>query len=108
METSKPQSCPFCGHVPKIVTRGFRGYAVICSNFKCPAQPEVSASHDDAWSEEHAVAVWNRRFPEPKTGEWGFVHYDHAVCTNCGGEFHTPFETTHEACLRWDELPPFC
>lgn len=106
---TEPKPCPFCGHVPKIVPWRNRGYAVICSNHKCPAQPEVAPQHyDDGWSEEKAVAVWNRRFPERETGEWEFVHYDHAVCTNCGGEFPAPFDTTEEACHGWDELPPFC
>ena len=41
-------------------------------------------------------------------GRWDMLSYDEAVCTCCGYDRNTLFESTKEAKERWDELPPFC
>lgn len=41
-------------------------------------------------------------------GRWDMLSYDEAVCTCCGYDRDTPFESTKEARERWGELPPFC
>lgn len=50
-----------------------------------------------------------KRIPaEKESGKWVRIHYDNAACSVCGGQYAAPFDTTDEACHRWDELPPFC
>ena len=39
---------------------------------------------------------------------WEMLSYDEAVCTSCGYNRNTPFDSTQEAKERWSELPPFC
>lgn len=45
---------------------------------------------------------------EVRHGHWSMLSYDEAVCTRCGYNRDTPFDSTREARERWDELPPYC
>lgn len=45
---------------------------------------------------------------EVRHGHWCMLSYDEAVCTCCGYNRNTPFESTKEAKEKWNELPPFC
>ena len=39
---------------------------------------------------------------------WRMYSYDEAICSNCGYDRSTEFESTSEAKERWSELPKFC
>lgn len=39
---------------------------------------------------------------------WTFLKYDEVACSRCGYVRTTPFRTTDEARVHWDELPKFC
>ena len=39
---------------------------------------------------------------------WAMLSFDEAVCTACGYNRNTHFDSTKEAKELWDELPPFC
>lgn len=45
---------------------------------------------------------------KPRPSRWAGVEYHYAVCSKCGGEVPTGFETTAEAVERWSSLYPFC
>lgn len=40
--------------------------------------------------------------------KWSMLSYDEAVCTCCGYNRNTPFNSTREAREHWGELPPYC
>lgn len=42
------------------------------------------------------------------SAHWVFIEYETAICSGCGNDIGTPFETTKEACENWDSLYPFC
>ncbi len=44
----------------------------------------------------------------PKIGHWEMLSYDEAVCSCCGYDRNTPFDSTREAKEKWSELPPYC
>ena len=44
----------------------------------------------------------------PRMARWAGVEYHYAVCSKCGGQVGTRFETTAEAVLGWSSLYPFC
>lgn len=44
----------------------------------------------------------------PTRGHWVMLSYDEAVCSCCGYDRNTPFDSTREAKERWSELPPYC
>lgn len=44
----------------------------------------------------------------PPKGKWHRYSYDEAICTHCGYDRSTPFESTKEAKEHWDELPKYC
>lgn len=44
----------------------------------------------------------------PPKGKWHMYSYDEAICTCCGYDRSTPFESTSEAKEHWDELPKYC
>lgn len=48
------------------------------------------------------------REPQPQLPRWAGVEYHYAVCSKCGGQVHTGFETTAEAVAGWPSLYPFC
>lgn len=41
-------------------------------------------------------------------GRWIMYAYDEAICSECGYDRGTEFESTKEAKERWDELPMWC
>ena len=41
-------------------------------------------------------------------GHWFMYAYDEAICSECGYDRGTEFESTKEAKERWDELPMWC
>ncbi len=43
-----------------------------------------------------------------KRGHWYMLAYDEAVCSCCGYDRNTPFDSTREAKEKWGELPPYC
>jgi hypothetical protein len=45
---------------------------------------------------------------EVRHAYWAMLSYDEAVCTRCGYNLNTPFDSTREARERWGELPPYC
>lgn len=45
---------------------------------------------------------------KPQSARWAGVEYYYAVCSRCGGQVNTGFETTAEAVLGWSSLYPFC
>lgn len=45
---------------------------------------------------------------EVRHAHWSMLSYDEAVCTRCGYNRNTPFDSTREARERWGELPPYC
>lgn len=49
-----------------------------------------------------------KREPQPQLPRWSGIEYHYAVCSKCGGQVHTGFETTAEAIAGWPELYPFC
>lgn len=50
-----------------------------------------------------------REDAEPsKHGHWIMYAYDEAICSECGYDRGTEFESTKEAKERWDELPMWC
>lgn len=53
-----------------------------------------------------------REFPakveKEKHGRWEMLSYDEAVCSCCGYNRNTPFDSTREAKEHWSELPPYC
>ena len=45
---------------------------------------------------------------KPQLPRWAGVEYYYAVCSKCGGQIHTGFDTTAEAVAGWSGLYPFC
>lgn len=64
MSCEKLKPCPFCGGTAKIgpVLYGINGYRIGCASrptqYICPGCISFSAYY---WSEEMAIASWNRR-----------------------------------------------
>lgn len=44
----------------------------------------------------------------PRLAHWVGVEYHYAVCSKCGGQVHTGFETTAQAVAGWPRLYSFC
>lgn len=61
------------------------------------------AKYGDDWHEPARV-----REPRPQLPRWAAVERHYAVCSKCGGQVYTGFETTDEAVAGWPELYPFC
>lgn len=59
------------------------------------------AKYGEDWHEP----VRERR---PKPARWAGVEYHYAVCSRCGGQVSTGFETTADAVAGWHDLYPFC
>ena len=51
-------------------------------------------------------ALKTKRRPSP--ARWAGVEYHYAVCSKCGGQVSTGFETTADAVALWPRLYPFC
>ena len=50
-----------------------------------------------------------KRKPQPQPARWAGVKYHYAVCSKCGGQVDTGFETTADAVVGWPtRLYPFC
>lgn len=45
---------------------------------------------------------------KPKSARWAGIEYHYAVCSRCGGQVGTGFETTADAVAGWPDLYPFC
>ena len=45
---------------------------------------------------------------ETISASWEMYSYDEAICTHCGYDHGTPFESTKEAREKWHELPDYC
>ena len=45
---------------------------------------------------------------KPQIARWVGIKYHYAVCSKCGGQVSTGFETTSEAVVGWPRLYPFC
>lgn len=43
-----------------------------------------------------------------RNGHWIMYAYDEAICSACGYDRGTEFESTKEAKERWDSLPMWC
>ena len=45
---------------------------------------------------------------KPRPAHWAGIEYHYAVCSKCGGQVGTGFETTADAVALWPKLYPFC
>lgn len=72
------------------------------------------------WTEDHLEELLNDFYVIPKDGipeveaaevvhaQWDMYSYDEAVCSHCGYDRGTSFESTNEANKNWYTLPRFC
>ena len=65
------------------------------------------------WEQDERTELYINEIPAADVApvvhaRWSMLSYDEAVCTHCGYDRFTPFESTSEAKEHWSELPKFC
>lgn len=75
--------------------------------FDAKTKKEIrTINYHDVIARAKAALAAPRRKPQP--ARWAGIEYHYAVCSKCGGNVDTGFETTADAVAGWPGLWPFC